>query len=100
MMTEGMRRLLQLYRSAAPDYTPDGPADGLDTPDGPALVLKEILADLPEEDRALMVAYSELGSAKKLGDLLGLTKQTAWRAVKETRQKILDEYAKRTANSR
>ena len=94
-MKQGPKTLVQVFRSAEPDYQPSAREDFDEEADGRAGLLKEILAELPDEDRALFIAYAEVGSAKKLGDLAGLTKQTAWRAVTEIRKKILNEYERR-----
>lgn len=87
MRRESIRDFLRVYRRAAPDYIHADPED-----DSPAGILKRCVAALPESERAVLVTYCELRSIRHLGEMLGLTKQTAWRMVCEIRLKILEEY--------
>ena len=49
---------------------------------------KEALWQLPETDRLLMCLYSEIQSLRKLGELLGVSRTTAYLQIKEIKEKI------------
>lgn len=87
-----MDAFVALVRLADGDYKPDRSVtfDG----DERANRVKEALLKLSPEERAIIIAYAELGSTRKVGDMLGLTKQTAWRMIRDVRAKVLKELKK------
>lgn len=86
-----MADFLRIYRSHVPDYLPTAGCEASTRED----LIKEAVASLPEADRAVLVVYSEIRSTKRLGEMLGITKQTAWRMVCAIRKQVLKEYDKR-----
>lgn len=51
---------------------------------------KEALWQLPEPDRLCMILYIEIQSLRKLGELLGVSRTTAYFQIKRIKQQILD----------
>ena len=51
---------------------------------------KQALWKLPEPERLLIVLYAEIQSLRKLGELLGISRTTAYFAIKRIRQEIKD----------
>lgn len=51
---------------------------------------KQALWKLSEPDRLLIILYAEIQSLRKLGELLGISRTTAYFAIKRIRQEIVD----------
>lgn len=49
---------------------------------------KEALWKLSETDRLLIVLYCEIGSLRKLGEMLGVSRTTAYGAIKSIKSKM------------
>lgn len=80
---------LELYRLAAPDYEYQ---DGIWATDPPRVArLKRALAELPEDDRRLLVLYAETGSFRKCGELMGYSYTWVWRRYTAARAALLDK---------
>ena len=60
---------------------------------------KEALWNLSETDRLLIILYCEIGSLRKLGDILGVSRTTAYLAIKSIKAKMQKYVAQRMANS-
>ena len=60
---------------------------------------KEALWNLSETDRLLIVLYCEIGSLRKLGDILGVSRTTAFAAVKSIKLKMQKYVAEHSTNS-
>lgn len=55
------------------------------------LRIKQLIAyRLSEVERRIILLYAELGSCKKLGDLLNVSTSTAYLQVKKIQKKIID----------
>lgn len=60
---------------------------------------KEALWQLSETDRLLICLYSEIQSLRKLGELLGVSRTTAYLQIKIIKEKIKNYVAEHTTNS-
>lgn len=60
---------------------------------------KEALWKLSETDRLLIVLYCEIGSLRKLGEILGVSRTTAYMAIKSIKQRIQEYVRQHTTNS-
>ena len=68
------------------EYTPDMMND---TPR--AFAVKTVLSRLPEDERRIMVVYSETRTVRNAGAVLGMNYRTLARRVAAIRQKIVEE---------
>lgn len=60
---------------------------------------KEALWKLSETDRLLICLYSEIQSLRKLGELLGVSRTTAYLQIKIIKEKIKQYVAEHTTDS-
>ncbi len=60
---------------------------------------KEALWDLSPTDRLLICLYSEIQSLRKLGELLGVSRTTAYLQIKRIKEKIRNYVAEHTTDS-
>lgn len=60
---------------------------------------KQALWSLSETDRLLIILYCEIGSLRKLGDLLGVSRTTAFAAVKSIKAKMQKYVAEHSTHS-
>lgn len=60
---------------------------------------KEAIWKLSETDRLLIVLYCEIGSLRKLGEILGVSRTTAYLAIKNIKKKIQNYVVEHTTNS-
>ena len=60
---------------------------------------KEALWQLNETDRLLICLYSEIQSLRKLGQLLGVSRTTAYLQIKQIKEQIKEYVAKHTTDS-
>jgi DNA-directed RNA polymerase specialized sigma subunit len=60
---------------------------------------KEALWQLSETDRLLICLYSEIQSLRKLGELLGVSRTTAYLQIKIIKEKIKQYVAEHTTDS-
>lgn len=76
----------ELYRKISPEYEHD---PDVFCPDAPRVrKVKEAIERLPEADKVIIRLYAELGSLSKLGEMLGVSKDTAWKEVRRIREAI------------
>lgn len=90
-MTSKINEAVQLYKTLSDEYTFD--ADVL-TADGDRERLSKWILDnrLTSADRIIIQLFAELGSLRKLGAQLGVSKSTAEKEVNRIRKIIFDEY--------
>lgn len=60
---------------------------------------KEALWQLPDTDRLLICLYSEIQSLRKLGELLGVSRTTAYLQIKEIKEQIKKYVAEHSTHS-
>lgn len=60
---------------------------------------KEALWQLNDTDRLLICLYSEIQSLRKLGELLGVSRTTAYLQIKVIKEKIKDYVVEHLSNS-
>lgn len=76
-----------MYEMIRPEYEHD---PDIFCPDPPRTrKAKAALERLPAEDRAIMTLYAEVQSVRKLGAMLGVGRDTAWKEVRRIRAEIL-----------
>ena len=56
--------------------------------------LKTIISDLPEVEKVIFLAYTELRSFTELSKILNVSRSTCFWLVKGIRRKILEQYRK------
>ena len=56
--------------------------------------LKTIISDLPEVEKVIFLAYTELRSFTELSKILNVSRSTCFWLVKGIREKILEQYRK------
>ena len=56
--------------------------------------LKTIVSDLPEVEKVIFLAYTELRSFTELSKILNVSRSTCFWLVKGIREKILEQYRK------
>ena len=56
--------------------------------------LKSIIQDLPEVEKVIFLAYTELRSFTELSKILNVSRSTCFWLVKGIREKILEQYRK------
>ncbi len=61
-------------------------------------LVKEALWQLSDTDRLLMCLYSEIQSLRKLGELLGVSRTTAYLQIKQIRERIKQYVAEHTTD--
>lgn len=61
-----------------------------DEPEKVRLTKEAIFECLSETDRLLICLYAEIGSLRKLGELLGVSRTTAYFQIKEIKKKVKD----------
>ncbi|WP_418981738.1 sigma factor-like helix-turn-helix DNA-binding protein [Alistipes sp.] len=77
---QSYRRLEAEYARSAGVFDEDDPLIGC---------CRAALRALPEADRRVFVLYAELGSVRRLSEVLGVSKSTAHNRVCEIREKLL-----------
>ena len=60
---------------------------------------KEALWQLSDTDRLLICLYSEIQSLRKLGELLGVSRTTAYLQIKQIKERIKQYVAEHTTDS-
>lgn len=82
-----MSEAAELYKSIRPEYEHD---PDIFCPDPPRTRrVKAAIEQLPDEDKAIVTLYAELGSYRKLGAMLGVGRDTAWKEIRRIRAEIL-----------
>lgn len=56
--------------------------------------LKDIINNLPETDRAILILYADLQSMDKVAERLGVSKSTIYVNIKRIREQINEEMKK------
>ena len=56
--------------------------------------LKSIIQNLPEVEKVIFLAYTELRSFTELSKILNVSRSTCFWLVKDIREKILEQYRK------
>lgn len=86
LTSPGLSAAAELYKSIRPEYEHD---PDVFCPDSPRVRrVKEAIERLPEADKVIIRLYAELGSLSKLGEMLGVSKDTAWKEVRRIREAI------------
>ena len=57
--------------------------------------LKTIISDLPEVEKVIFLAYTELRSFTELSKVLGVSRSTCFWLIKSIREKIVSQYKER-----
>ena len=57
--------------------------------------LKSIIQDLPEVEKVIFLAYTELRSFTELSKVLGVSRSTCFWLIKSIREKIVRQYKER-----
>ena len=84
-----MKEAAELYGRIRPEYEHD---PDIFCPDPPRVrVLKEAIERLPDADKVIIRLYAELGSVRKLGALLGVGRDAAWREVGRIRAALMKD---------
>jgi len=93
-LNEGnLTEMAQLYKAMRPEYSYDASVFNPE-PQKVRMTKWIIETKLDEDDRILIRLYAELGSVRKLGEKLGISKASAFKEIKRIKRIILDEYAK------
>lgn len=83
-----MKEAADLYAQIRPEYEHD---PDVFNPEPPRTRrMKAAIERLPEADKAIIRLYAELESLSKLGRMLGVSKDTAWKEVRRIREKVLE----------
>ena len=87
LTSPGLNAAAELYKSIRPEYEHD---PDVFCPDSPRVRrVKEAVERLAEADKVIIRLYAELGSLSKLGEMLGVSKDTAWKEVRRIRAEIM-----------
>lgn len=87
---QDLRGLADLYRLARDEYAADGSVFADET--SKAERAKRALATLPDAERALFVAYAELGSLRKLARAMRCSTMRMQEEIKRIRNAIIAAY--------
>lgn len=89
----GLREAADLYARIRPEYEHDPDVFNPEPPRTRSM--KAAIERLPEADKAIIRLYAELESLSKLGRMLGVSKDTAWKVVRRIRARVLELMAEK-----
>lgn len=88
MQTEDIRRIAEEFTRMRQEYAYNGT---IFDKDGPKVrAAKLALSRLDVADQAIFILYAELGSIRKLGELLGISRGCAHKEIKRIRQELME----------
>lgn len=81
-MITNIKELIDEYK---PDYS-------IFTDDDDMMIkIKEAVQRLSDADRIIFILYCETGSLREVGKVLGVSHTTVFKAIKDIKQRILDD---------
>lgn len=81
-MITNIKELIDEYK---PDYSIFTDDDDL------MIKIKEAVQNLSDADRIIFILYCETGSLREVGKILGVSHTTVFKAIKDIKQRILDD---------
>ena len=84
-----LENIQPVLKRALDEYLPDVMTD-----EEEMYKLKTIISDLPEVEKVIFLAYTELRSFTELSKILNVSRSTCFWIVKDIRRKILEQYRK------
>lgn len=92
MKNTDYNRIVGIYPRLAAEYAPK--PDVFDDDEPRVSVLKRAVSRLPEDDRRVIILYSELQSVRALGAALGMSHMSAQRRVRRIKERIFHDIKK------
>ena len=84
-----LENIQPVLKRALEEYLPDIMSDDEDL-----FKLKTIISNLPEVEKVIFLAYTELRSFTELSKILNVSRSTCFWMVRNIRAKILEQYRK------
>ena len=84
-----LENIQPVLKRALEEYRPDIMSDDEDL-----FKLKTIISNLPEVEKVIFLAYTELRSFTELSKILNVSRSTCFWMVRNIRAKILEQYRK------
>ena len=84
-----LENIQPVLKRALEEYLPDVMEDSEDL-----YKLKSIIQDLPEIEKIIFLAYTELRSFTELSKILNVSRSTCFWMIRNIRSKILEQYRK------
>lgn len=81
-MITNIKELIDEYKPDHSIFTDD---------DDTMIKIKEAVQRLSDADRIIFILYCETGSLREVGKVLGVSHTTVFKAIKDIKQRILDD---------